>query len=70
MVRYDNQSQPTIGRELIDEFVRSGLVPENCISFNLCVPCNDLVRLEYEVHPTGKKLKGIKLAEILTRDER
>ena len=70
MAKYSKPEQVIIGRELIDDFIRAGLVPDNCIRFSLHVPCDNLVKLEYEVYPNGERLKKVALTRILTKNER
>ena len=70
MAKYSKSESITHGRELIDDFIRAGLVPDNCIRFSLHVPCDNLVKLEYEVYPNGERLKKVALTRILTKNER
>ncbi len=70
VTKYSKPESITIGKDIIDEFIKAGLVPDNCIRFSLHVPCDNLVRLEYEVYPNGERLKKVALTQILTQNER
>ena len=40
----------TIGHEIQDELVKSGIVPRNCTRVVIDIPVNDLVKVYYEVY--------------------